>query len=344
MLAGLTTAAAAATATALEASCYCGAVRLRVAAINPLSVSICHCTTCRRLTGAPFLQNLMLPADALTMTSSDGGEPALISQSTSKQVTRQRCASKQQSLTTISGAQFLASTLFLYAGSTTPTPAHRRMPLRAKAATRRWPQSSARASAWSFRLASSRLRIPRRGSRSIICTMTAGCWTWTMGNQNSEPISDPQLGLENLRTTAAPRTFRVEKGMSCTAGSNPGPAGAATAHAAASSRSEDVCERAERFALGMHALMSHTHRGARTRTHLGRRLRRGRRGACASGRYMSNVAYRDRSGLPARPGLHASGIAWLRTGTPRSRSASGSTAVPLRSSVRNARRELADTS
>lgn len=81
----------AAAATALSASCYCGAVRLCVDVSKPpLSVSICHCTTCRRLTGASFLTNLMLPAEALTIEPADA---ALITLQTSKHVSRHRCAS-----------------------------------------------------------------------------------------------------------------------------------------------------------------------------------------------------------------------------------------------------------
>lgn len=75
----------------LEASCFCGAVRLAVdMAKPPISVSVCHCATCRRLTGAPSLANLVLPAEALTITPNEGD--ALTCQQTSKHVKRTRCA------------------------------------------------------------------------------------------------------------------------------------------------------------------------------------------------------------------------------------------------------------
>lgn len=85
---------AAASAAALETSCFCGAVRLRiVSAASPIATSICHCSNCRRLSGAPFLSNVILPADALAVTSADGAaSPDLLEQATSKQVTRKRCA------------------------------------------------------------------------------------------------------------------------------------------------------------------------------------------------------------------------------------------------------------
>lgn len=85
----LTMASAVEAATAREASCFCGAVKLRVAASPPpLAVSICHCSTCRKLTGSPMLANLMLPAKALDVPD----DAALVSQATSKYVTRHRCA------------------------------------------------------------------------------------------------------------------------------------------------------------------------------------------------------------------------------------------------------------
>ena len=88
------------TATAvLEASCFCGAVRLKVkdaTAKPPISVSICHCETCRKLTGAPMLANVMLPADRLEVVNTEGNADAtdsyLVASQTSKHVTRHRCS------------------------------------------------------------------------------------------------------------------------------------------------------------------------------------------------------------------------------------------------------------
>ena len=70
----------------LEASCFCGKVHVRVPeAAVPQSVSICHCPTCRKLTGAPSIMNVMFAASDVEV---DG---ALVPQQTSKLVTRQRC-------------------------------------------------------------------------------------------------------------------------------------------------------------------------------------------------------------------------------------------------------------
>ena len=80
-------------AAALRATCYCGAVRLCVeAALPPLSVSVCHCSTCRRLTGAPMLANLMLPSEGLRLSSANDDIPQLLKEQTSKHVSRHRCA------------------------------------------------------------------------------------------------------------------------------------------------------------------------------------------------------------------------------------------------------------
>ncbi len=93
-LATLTTSTVAAATLLREASCFCGAVRLRVdTARPPLSVSICHCASCRRLTGAPLLANIMLPAEDLQLLSRDDASPPnLLALQTSKHVTRHRCA------------------------------------------------------------------------------------------------------------------------------------------------------------------------------------------------------------------------------------------------------------
>lgn len=77
---------------AMKASCFCGAIRLCVdAAQKPAAVSVCHCQTCRRLTGSPMLANLVLPSSALTVTPADTA--SLVSLATSKHVSRHRCNS-----------------------------------------------------------------------------------------------------------------------------------------------------------------------------------------------------------------------------------------------------------
>ena len=78
----------------MVATCHCGAVELRVpAGIKPISTSICHCDTCKKLSGAPFLVSVLLPAEDVTLTAANGsGEPELVDFQTSKHVTRRRCA------------------------------------------------------------------------------------------------------------------------------------------------------------------------------------------------------------------------------------------------------------
>ncbi|HEX6376143.1 MAG TPA: GFA family protein [Allosphingosinicella sp.] len=55
----------------LEGGCACGAVRYRLLA-RPLIVHACHCSECRRLTGAAFALNAMIESDRLATIA---GEP-----------------------------------------------------------------------------------------------------------------------------------------------------------------------------------------------------------------------------------------------------------------------------
>ncbi len=48
--------------------CLCGAVRYRAAA-DPVRAVICHCGTCRKVSGAAFLSFVHFPKDAFTWTS-----------------------------------------------------------------------------------------------------------------------------------------------------------------------------------------------------------------------------------------------------------------------------------
>jgi hypothetical protein len=57
--------------------CYCGAILLR-AKVAPLVVSYCHCSDCRRATGAPVAAFAAFPAEAVSMIP-DPGEPARVS-------------------------------------------------------------------------------------------------------------------------------------------------------------------------------------------------------------------------------------------------------------------------
>jgi GNAT superfamily N-acetyltransferase len=57
---------------ALEGGCYCRAVRYAITA-PPLVVAHCHCSICRRVSGAPFVTWITVPCGALQFTS---GTPA----------------------------------------------------------------------------------------------------------------------------------------------------------------------------------------------------------------------------------------------------------------------------
>lgn len=69
--------------------CFCGEVAINCREL-PRSVSYCHCTICRRLTGAPFSAQALFPASGIEMEIEPGGK--LQTLQTSKAVTRQRCA------------------------------------------------------------------------------------------------------------------------------------------------------------------------------------------------------------------------------------------------------------
>ena len=57
----------------LTGGCLCGAVRYRVTG-EPLSATHCHCSMCRKASGAAFVTCATYPASALTWTE---GEPAV---------------------------------------------------------------------------------------------------------------------------------------------------------------------------------------------------------------------------------------------------------------------------
>eukprot|EP00967_Tisochrysis_lutea_P125787 scaffold211821_cov43-Tisochrysis_lutea.AAC.1 len=64
----------------LRTNCFCGAVTLSVnLSFDTVSASVCHCNHCRRLSGAPFNCNVVLPkavspADARILR----GQPAVM--------------------------------------------------------------------------------------------------------------------------------------------------------------------------------------------------------------------------------------------------------------------------
>lgn len=51
----------------IEGGCNCGAVRYRLAGA-PLAVAVCHCGNCRRQSGSAFSVNVVVRADAMTLS------------------------------------------------------------------------------------------------------------------------------------------------------------------------------------------------------------------------------------------------------------------------------------
>lgn len=76
---------------AYAGACHCGATKVSVRATKAVGRSICHCATCRRLSGAPFLAQALFPADTVVVEHADGAEPWALD--TSQAVRRFRCAS-----------------------------------------------------------------------------------------------------------------------------------------------------------------------------------------------------------------------------------------------------------
>lgn len=57
--------------TTLEGGCHCSAIRYTLTG-DPMHHALCHCTDCRRASGAPMVGWAMFQEDALTVTQ---GEP-----------------------------------------------------------------------------------------------------------------------------------------------------------------------------------------------------------------------------------------------------------------------------
>ena len=55
----------------LTGGCHCGAIRYEVSG-EPITHALCHCSDCRRHSGAPMVGWTMYPEDALVITK---GEP-----------------------------------------------------------------------------------------------------------------------------------------------------------------------------------------------------------------------------------------------------------------------------
>ncbi|RDC60205.1 hypothetical protein HME9302_01405 [Alteripontixanthobacter maritimus] len=62
----------------LEGSCHCGAIRYEIAG-DPINHMLCHCSDCRRASGAPVVGWLMVDDKALTIE----GEPSIYASSES---------------------------------------------------------------------------------------------------------------------------------------------------------------------------------------------------------------------------------------------------------------------
>ena len=69
-------------------SCWCGIVRATVTGAPTVGVSYCHCSVCRKLTGAPFSFNGLWPSSQVDVA----GKESLQGLQTSKHVTRYRYA------------------------------------------------------------------------------------------------------------------------------------------------------------------------------------------------------------------------------------------------------------
>jgi len=59
------------TAAAITGHCYCGATTIN-AMQKPLAVAYCHCTDCRRVTGAPVAAFAAFDAAAVTLSPDEG--------------------------------------------------------------------------------------------------------------------------------------------------------------------------------------------------------------------------------------------------------------------------------
>ncbi len=77
----------------LKGGCYCGAVRYETAA-EPQQRTVCHCTTCRGTSGAPFVAWFSVPAGSFRFVA---GEAARFR--SSEQATRTFCAACGTQLT-----------------------------------------------------------------------------------------------------------------------------------------------------------------------------------------------------------------------------------------------------
>jgi hypothetical protein len=52
----------------MDGRCMCGAISYEVSIDEPLAAGICHCTDCRRQSGAPYSIVVGVPSEAVTLT------------------------------------------------------------------------------------------------------------------------------------------------------------------------------------------------------------------------------------------------------------------------------------
>mmetsp|Transcript_111594 Transcript_111594/g.296592 ORF Transcript_111594/g.296592 Transcript_111594/m.296592 type:complete len:540 (-) Transcript_111594:14-1633(-) len=104
-----------------EAACFCGAVVLRVRG-DPQAVSICHCSICRRLSGAPCAANALFAPACVELLAQDGSEAQLVETRTSPAVVRQRCAACFAPVVGLLGKKFAAVPLGLFRWDGGPLP------------------------------------------------------------------------------------------------------------------------------------------------------------------------------------------------------------------------------
>jgi len=74
-----------------KATCFCGAVHIQVQG-EPLNVSVCHCSICRRLTGAPFVISALFESANVEIMGTNCSKAEIHELQTSRAVTRKRCA------------------------------------------------------------------------------------------------------------------------------------------------------------------------------------------------------------------------------------------------------------
>ena len=80
-----------AAASIARTTCHCGDVSITVdLSVPPMSSSICHCSTCRKLSGGVAMATVLFPSAAVEVKSASGA--ALLETATSKHVRRLRCS------------------------------------------------------------------------------------------------------------------------------------------------------------------------------------------------------------------------------------------------------------